>query len=182
MGKAARREAASLLSTADRRMSKVRPGCVSAIPQSMRSLSKRQTHFDRLVEDGAQGALRPSCPADEAINPNRQTGSQRKERSTPTVRRVSSGRSDQLQSPDGCPAGEGPTSNSNRRTWTEDGELRQIRRFDPRCLRRTNVNSASAAVPSWETGGERIILRSYPCNRDHAPRFLWSEPLEKAKQ
>ena len=32
------------------------------------------------------------CPASEAINPNRQTGSQRKERSTPTVRRVSSGR------------------------------------------------------------------------------------------
>ena len=21
-----------------------------------------------------------------------------------------------------------------------------------------------------------------PCNRDHAPRFLWSETLEKAKQ
>ena len=111
---------------------------------------------------------------------NRQTGSQRKERSTQTVRRVSSDGSDQLQSLNGCPAGEGPTSNSNRRTWTEDGELRQIRRFDPRCLRRTNVNSASAAVPSWETGGERIILRSYPCNRDHAPRFLWSETLEKA--
>ena len=146
----------------------------------MRSLSKRQTRFDRLVEDGAQGALRPSCPTDEAINPNRQTGSQRKERSTPTVRLMSSGRSDQLQSLNGCPAGEGPTSNSNRRTWIEDGELRQIRRFDPRCLRRTNVNSASAAVPSWETGGERIILRSYPCNRDHAPRVSMVGNLGKS--
>ena len=113
-------------------------------------------------------------------------GVQRQERSTPTARLMSSGmkrstptrrtgvqRDEAINSnsPDGCPAGEGPTSNSNRRTWTEDGELRQIRRFDPRCLRRTNVNSASAAGPSWETGGERIILRSYPCNRDHAPRF-----------
>ena len=137
-------------------MSKVRPSCQSAMPQSMRSLSKRQTRFNRLVEDGAQGALRPSCPTDEAINPNRQTGVQRKKRSTPIAERVSSGRRTnvKLQPPD----------------WTEDEELRQIRRFDPCCLRRTNVNSASAAVPSWETGGERIILRSYPCNRDHAPR------------
>ena len=59
VGKAARREAASLLESADRRMSKLRPGCVSAMPQSMRSQSKRQTHSDRLVEDGAQGAVRP---------------------------------------------------------------------------------------------------------------------------
>ena len=43
----------------------------------MRSRSKRQTHFDRLVEDGAQRAVRPSCPASEAINLNRQTGVQR---------------------------------------------------------------------------------------------------------
>ena len=97
--------------------------------------------------------------------PTRRTGVQRKKRSTPIAERVPNGRR---------------AYHSNRRTWTEDGELRQIRRFDPRCLRRTNVNSASAAVPSWETGGERIILRSYPCNRDHAPRFLWSETLEKA--
>ncbi len=120
-------------------MSKLRPSCQSAMPQSMRSLSKRQTRFDRLVEDGAQGALRPSCPTEGAITPNRQTGSQRKERSTPTVRQVSSGRSDPLQSLNGCPAGEGPTSNFNRRTWTEDGGLSQLRRFDPCCLRRTNV-------------------------------------------
>ena len=125
MGKAARREAASLLSTADRRMSKLRPSCQSAMPQSMRSLSKRQTRFDRLVEDGAQGALRPSCPTDEAINPNRQAGVQRKKRSTPIAERVSSGRRTnvKLQPPD----------------WTEDEGLSQLRRFDPCCLRRTNV-------------------------------------------
>ena len=125
MGKAARREAASLLATADRRMSKLRPSCQSAMPQSMRSLSKRQTRFDRLVEDGAQGALRPSCPTDEAINPNRQTGVQRKKRSTPIAERVSSGRRTnvKLQPPD----------------WTEDEGLSQLRRFDPCCLRRTNV-------------------------------------------
>ena len=101
-GKAARREAASLLSTADRRMSKWRPGCVSAMPQSMRSLSKRQTHFDRLVEDGAQGALRPWCPAAGAINPNSQTDVQRMKRSTPIAGRVSSGRRTnvKLQPPD----------------------------------------------------------------------------------
>ena len=95
-GKAARREAASLLATTDRRMSKLRPGCVSAMPQSMRSQSKRQTHSDRPSEDEAPGALRPSCPTDEAINPKRRTTGQRKERSTPTVRRVSSDGSDQL--------------------------------------------------------------------------------------
>ncbi len=106
-------------------MSKLRPSCQSAMPQSMRSLSKRQTRFDRLVEDGAQGALRPSCPTDEAINPNRQTGVQRKKRSTPIAERVSSGRRTnvKLQPPD----------------WTEDEGLSQLRRFDPCCLRRTNV-------------------------------------------
>ena len=64
------------------------------------------------------------CPADEAINSN---------------------------SPDRCPAGEGPTSNSNRRTGPRTKDQRQLRRFDPHCLQRTNVNSASAAIPSWAT-------------------------------
>ena len=91
-GKAARREAASLLATADRRMSKLRLGCVSAMPQSMMSQSKRQTHFDRLGGGRGQGALRPSCPTSEAINPNRQTGVQRRKRSTSTAERVSNGR------------------------------------------------------------------------------------------
>ena len=136
-GKAARREAASLLATADRRMSKLRPGCVSAMPQSMRNQSKRQTHSDRPSEDEAQGAcsvpgvqrMRRStptpdwCPATEAINFNHRTGVQR-----------AKGLS--LQPPD----------------WTEDEGLGQLRRFGPRCLRRTSVNSASAAFPRGRPG------------------------------
>ena len=53
-GRAARREAASLLASADRRMAKLRPGCVSAMPQSMRSQPGRQTCLQRA------GALRPT--------------------------------------------------------------------------------------------------------------------------
>ncbi len=34
LGEAARREAASLLATADRRVSKLRPGCVTAMPRA----------------------------------------------------------------------------------------------------------------------------------------------------
>ena len=165
MGKAARREAASLLATADRRMSKLRPSCQSAMPQSMRSLSKRQTRFDRLVEDGAQGALRPSCPTDEAINPNRQTGVQRKKRSTPIAERVSSGRRTnvKLQPPD----------------WTEDEGLSQLRRFDPRCLRRTNVNSASAAFPRGRPGeSESSSGRTRATGITH-PGFYGRKPWKK---
>ena len=91
----------------------------------MRSRSERQTCLQQA------DALRPTCggrstrrapslsPADEAINPNRQTGSQRKERSTPSARPVSSGRSDPLQSLNGCPTGEGlitPTAGLGPRT------------------------------------------------------------------
>ena len=63
--------------------------------------------------------LRPSdwCPAAEAINPNRQTGVQRQKRTTPTVRLVSSGRSDQPQPPNWCPAAE--ANNSNRQTGVQ---------------------------------------------------------------
>ena len=150
-------------------MSKVRPSCQSAMPQSMRSLSKRQTRFDRLVEDGAQGALRPSCPTDEAINPNRQAGVQRKKRSTPIAERVSSGRRTnvKLQPPDWT-EDEGPASTPSFRPALPAKDQRQLR-----------IGSNSLV---GDHSGERIILRSYPCNRDHAPRFLWSETLEKAKQ
>ena len=109
-GRAARREAASLLATADRRMSKLRPGCVSAMPQSMRNRSKRQTHSDQPSEDEAQGAC-----------------------SVPGVQRA---KGLSLQPPD----------------WAEDEGLGQLRRFGPRCLRRTNVNSASAAFPRGRPG------------------------------
>ena len=103
------------------------------------------------------------------------------ERSTPSAGRVPSGRSDPLQALNGCPAGEGPTSNSNRRTEPRTKDQRQLRRFGPRCLRRTNVNSAPAAIPSWATWGERIILRSCPCNRDHAPRVSMVGNLGKSQ-
>ena len=166
-GKAARREAASLLALADRRMSKLRPGCVSAMPQSMRNQSKRQTHSDRPSEDEAQGVR--SVP-----------GVQRRERSTPNARPVSSDGSDQLQPLNGCPTGEGlitPTAglDRGRRARSTPSVRSALPAKDQRQLR-------FSSIPSWATGGERIILRSCPCNRDHAPRFLWSETLEKAKQ
>ena len=165
-GKAARREAASLLTTADRRMSKPRPSCQSAMPQGMRSQSKRQTHFDRLVEDGVQGALCPSCPTARAIDSQRQTG-------------VSDG-SDPLQPLNGCPTGEGlitPTAGLDR-----GRRARSTPSYQPALPAKDQRQLRFGSIPSWETGGERIILRSCPCNRDHAPRFLWSETLEKAKQ
>ena len=69
-------------------------------------------------------------PADEAINPNRQTGSQRQERSTPTVRRMSSGRR---------------AYHSNRRTGPRTKDQCQLRRLCPRCLlRRARSN------PLWQ--------------------------------
>ena len=107
-------------------------------------------------------------------------GVQRQERSTPTARLMSSGMKrstptrrtgvqrakDQRQTPT---AGLGPRTESYVKSA---GSIRAA------CEGPTST-PLSAAVPSWETGGERIILRWYPCNRDHAPRFLWSETLEK---
>ena len=94
VGEAARREAASLLGTADRRMSKVRRSRQTAMPRARgagrgyRPVCKRQAHSDRLVEDEARGALRPRCPAGEAINSKRRTRVQREKRSTPAARPV----------------------------------------------------------------------------------------------
>ena len=163
-GKAARREAASLLGTADRRMSKLRPGCVSAMPQSMRSLSKRQTHFDRPSEDGVQGALCPSCPTDEAINSNRQTGVQRRKRSTPNHRTgVQRAKGLSLQPPD----------------WTEDEGLSQLRRFGPRCVRRTSVNSASAAFPRGRPGESESSSGHARATGTTHPGFYGRKPWRK---
>ncbi len=178
--RAARREAASLLSSADRRVSKLRPSCQSAMPQGMRSRSKRQTHFDRLVEDGAQGALRP--------------GVQRMRRSTPSTGRLPNGRSDQPRPSGGCPVTE--AINPNRQTgvqrekglslqppdWAEDEGLSQLRRFGPRYLRRTNVNSASAAFPRGRLGESESSSGHARATGITHPGFLWSETLEKAKQ
>ena len=107
-------------------------------------------------------------PASEAINPNRQTINpdrvQRKKRSTPIAERVSSGRR---------------AYHSNRRTWTEDGELRQIRRFDPRCLRRTNVNSASAAFPRGRPGESESSSRQTRATGITHPGFYGRKPWKK---
>ena len=142
-------------SVADRRVSKLRPWLCVSYAAGMLNRSGRKTHSDRLGEDEAQKALHPQSPAGEAINSN---------------------------SPDGCPAGEGLTSNSNRRTWTEDegptsnfvvsaraacGELRQIR---------SGSNSLVGDLPESESS-----VRSDPGNRDRAPRFLWSETLVESQ-
>ena len=205
LGKAARREAAGprcdRRPTHERRRSSAqgeqrpwgklrsvkRPACFQRQTGACRSCGLAVSQPCRGHEEpvGAQdlSATGRRTPTDQVRTKHRARsvpGVQRQERSTPTARLMSSGvkRSTPTRRTGVQRAKDQRQLRPQDRT--EDGELRQIRRFDPRCLRRTNVNSASAAVPSWETGGERIILRSYPCNRDHAPRFLWSETLEKA--
>ena len=154
-GKAAKREAASLLFSR-------RPARVEAA-----ALAVRQSCRRHVESAGAKDALRPA-------------GRGRGAEGAPSSE--SSGRSDQLQPPDGCPAGEGLTSHSNRRTWTEDegptsnfvvsaraacGELRQIR---------SGSNSLVGDLSESESS-----VRSDPGNRDRAPRFLWSETLVESQ-
>ena len=88
-------------------------------------------------------------------------------------------RSDQLQPPDGCPTGEGPTSNPDRRTGprTEDLNTPPVRSALPA---ESNLKSAAAAFPRGRPGGERIN----PFGQTRAtgtvpPRFLWRETSEK---
>ena len=101
------------------------------MPQSMRSQPGRQTCLQQA------GALRPWCPTARAIDSQRQTGVQRRKRSTSNHRTgVQRAKGLSLQPPD----------------WTEDEGLGQLRRFGPRCLRRTSVNSASAAFPRGRPG------------------------------
>ena len=141
----------------------------------MRSRSERQTHSDQLAEDEAQDALRPRRPAegainssrrtsvrrDEAINPSRQTSAQRMKQSAPTRRTGAQRVKDQRQT---------STAGLSRG-------------------RRTSVNSVHSAraacegptsTPQWQhslVGDSKVN----PCNRDHAPRFLWRETLEKSQ-
>ena len=84
---------------------------------------------------------------------------------------MSSGRSDQPQppdwcpageainsnAPDGCPAGEGPTSNSNRRTWTEDeGPLSNSVVSARAACEGPTSNSAAAAFPLGRHYGQPV--------------------------
>ena len=137
-GEAARREAASLLETADQRMSKLRPWLRVSRAAGMKSQSKRKTHSDQLAEDGAHPVLRPQCPADEAINPNRQTGARRMKRSTPLAGQVFSGRRTnvKLQPPD----------------WTEDEGPVSTPSFRLMLLAESYVESAAAAFPRGRPG------------------------------
>ena len=113
------------------------------------------------------GSNAPSrWPAGEAINPNSPDG-------CPATEAVCS------DSPDGCLVAEGPTSNSNRPTGP--GTKGFINSVDPAraaCGELGQIRSGS--IPSWETLPEsESSVRSYPGNRDRAPRFLWSETLVK---
>ena len=103
----------------------------------MRSRSERQTHSDRPVENETHDTLRPQNPAEGAINPSRQTSAQRDEAISPN-------------SPNRCPAGEGPTSNFNRRT-------------EPR--RRTSVNSVHSARAACEGPTSNSAVAAFPRER-----------------
>ena len=119
------------------------------MPQACRIGRGRQAHSDRLIEDAAQNALRPLRPADEAINPNRQTSVQREKRSTPT--RQTGARCVKRSAPlaGRVPSGRRTNVNSNRRTGPRTKDRGQLRRFAPCCLRRTNVKLRFSSIPSW---------------------------------
>ena len=146
-------------SVADRRVSKLRDGWGQP--------------FRRHVESaGAKDALRPTC-------------SGRNARRSPS--QVSSGRSDQPQPQDQCPAGE--AINSNRKTSAQrvkdqrqtstagrgprTKDQGQLRRFGPSCVRRTNVKLRSGSIPSWET------LRSTRATGITHPGFYGWKPWKK---
>ena len=152
-GKAARREAASLLATTDRRVSKLRPSCQSAMPQACRiGRGDRRTPTDWL-------------------RTRRRTRSvpcvQRRKRSTPTA--------------DGCPAGEGITTPTAERGPRTKGYSNSVDSARAACGELSQIRSGSSSLVG-DHSGERIIRQIRPGLRDHAPRFLWLETLEKAKQ
>ena len=92
---------------------------------------------------------------------------------------VSSSSRDQLQLQDGCPPGEGPTSNPDRRNGprTEDLNTPPVRSALPA---ESNLTSASAAFPRGPTGGERINPQGQArATGTVPPRFLWQETSEK---
>ena len=91
---------------------------------------------------------------------------------------MSSGRSDQLQSLNGCPTGEG-LNHSNRRTGPRTKDQRQLRRLCPRCLRRTNVNSASAAFPRGRPGESESSSGHARATGITHPGFYGRKPWKK---
>ena len=106
---AARHEAASLLYLADRLVLKLRTSCEPAVPQACGAGRSSRMHFDSVRNEARVARSVPFVPTDEAINLNRQVDAYRKERSAPTVWRVSSDRGDQPQPLNMCPAEKGLT-------------------------------------------------------------------------
>ena len=100
----------------------------------------RKTHSDRLVQDETQDAVRPRCPTEGAINPNRKTR-------CPAGEAINSNRKTSAQRV----KDQRQTSTAGRGPRTKDQG--QLRRFGPSCLRRTNVKLRSGSIPSWETLG-----------------------------
>ena len=121
----------------------------------MEKRSERVAHSDQGIEDQAQDALRPRCPAEEAINSNRRT--------------VSSGRSDQLQ----------PLNGARR----EKGLSLQPPDVDRRRRAYHSVDSVRAACEGLITPQRQhsLVGRLFGLTRAEGltSRFLGRETLEK---
>ena len=161
-----------------------RPACLRTQTGALRScgLAVCQPDRRRVELAEATGALRPVCrgrdaeralspwPDGEAINPSRQNCAQRRVRSTPTVRRVSSHRGDQPHSLNGVRREEDLFTPIHR--TSRGRRALSLRRFGHRCLRR---------ALSLRTGS---IPRGRPCVQPGLegtpPRFLGQETLAKA--
>ena len=117
---------------------------------------KHLTYLDHGVETEAQRALRPRCPAG-------------KKRSTPTARRVSSGRRAYHSNRRTCPEGEGLITPTH---WTR-----------PRTKGLSLRPSARAACEGLNHFALAAFPRGRPCGTTRAegltPRFLGRETLEK---
>ena len=122
----------------------------------------------------------PDVQQQERSTPTARLMSSGLERSTPTAEQCPTCEAINSNSPDGCPAGEGPTStptagqDRGRRATSNPSVRSALPAKDQRQLR-------FSSIPSWATGGERIILRSCPCNRDHAPRVSMVGNLGKSQ-
>ena len=103
---------------------------------------------------GRGSTLRPRSPADEAINPNHQTIAQRKERSTPTVRRVSSG---------------GRACHSSRQTWTGDEGPASTPSSQP-VLPAKGLSLRLGSIPSWATAWRANHPRGQPVRQGSRTR------------
>ena len=157
------------LSVADRRVSKLRPGCVSAMPQACRvGRGARRTPTDRVRTKRRTRSV-PWVPRMRRSDPMRRTGRPTGERSTPTVSRVSSDRGDQPQPLNGVRRQKGlslrpPNVSRGRRTYhsnppdeaEEEGLITPT--IGPCCLRRAlslRIGSIPLGRPLWCSPGLR---------------------------